>query len=51
MSLILRSSGGQAFLIVVIGVGDDEFFFGTDYTDYTDFLLGGQGLFIVVIRI
>jgi hypothetical protein len=31
--------GGQAFLIVVIGVGDDGFFFfGTDFADYTDFL-------------
>ena len=31
--------GGQAFLIVVIGVGDDGFFFffGADFTDFTDF--------------
>ena len=35
--------GGQAFLIVVIGFGDNEFFFtffGADFTDFTGFGLG-----------
>jgi len=28
---------GQALLIVVIGFGDYEFFFGTDFTNYAVF--------------